>query len=277
MPEQPTFKNGLLNRNEMKAKEQLTVALVQFDIVWKSVDENLDKIEKLISGCKSVIDLIVLPEAFNAGFSTNSETVAEETNGRTVQWMKELSTRYDCAVCGSLFVKEEAHFYNRFFWVEPNGNYSTYDKRHLFSMGGEDHLFSKGERRLIVDYKGWRIFPQICYDLRFPVWCRNVDSYDLMINVANWPASRSEVWKTLLKARAIENQCYVVAVNRVGVDGNAIEYSGDSLVVDPKGIKIFKAHHREMIETVTLDYSNLLNFRKKFNTLKDGDQFILKG
>jgi predicted amidohydrolase len=260
----------------MEIKEHLTIALAQFNIEWESVDLNLGKIESMVSDSKIETDILVLPEAFNTGFSTQSKTLAEQPNGKTVQWMRTLSSKYNCAVCGSLFINDEDRYYNRFYWVEPDGKTHFYDKRHLFSMGGEDHLFSHGIKQLTIEYKGWKIFPQICYDLRFPVWSRNVNGYDLLINVANWPAARSEVWKTLLKARAIENQCYVVAVNRIGTDGNKIDHSGNSLVIDPKGIKIFKAHHREMIETVTLDYHQLHHFRNKFNTLKDGDSFNLK-
>jgi len=260
----------------MEIKEQLTIALAQFNIEWELADLNLSKIEQMAADSKLETDILVLPEAFNTGFSTQSKTLAEQPNGKTVKWMKALSSKYNCVVCGSLFINDEGRFVNRFYWVEPDGQTYTYDKRHLFSMGGEDQLFSCGDKQLAIEYKGWKIFPQICYDLRFPVWSRNVNGYDLLINVANWPAARSEVWKTLLKARAIENQCYVVAVNRIGTDGNNIVHSGDSLVIDPKGIKIFKAQHREMIETVTLDYHQLHNFRNKFNTLKDGDSFSIQ-
>jgi omega-amidase len=259
----------------MEHQEHLSLALVQFNIEWESANNNIEKIEQLISDLHGEVDLIILPEAFNTGFSISSKDMAEQPDGKTVEWMKDFSIRKDCAVCGSLFVIDGGCYYNRFYWIEPNGKLLFYDKRHLFSLGDEDKLFTSGKNQLIIDYKGWRIFPQICYDLRFPVWSRNIHSYDLLINVANWPASRNEVWKTLLKARAIENQCYVAAVNRVGVDGNDVEYIGNSLVVDAKGIKILKAHHRETVEAISLDYHSLRKFRKKFNTLKDGDDFIL--
>jgi omega-amidase len=259
----------------MEVKDQLKIALVQFDIVWESVAENCWKIEQLVCDSKSEIDILVLPETFNTGFSMNPEKVAETIDGDTVEWMKYLASRRNLVVCGTLFVYEKGKYFNRMYWVDPEGKTFSYDKRHLFSMGGEDKFFTPGKSQTIIEYKGWKIFPQICYDLRFPVWSRNTQSYDLMINMANWPTSRSEIWKTLLKARAIENQCYVVAVNRIGVDGMGLEYSGDSQVIDPKGIKIFKAENREIIETVTIDYNHIHTFRKKFNTLKDRDNFDL--
>jgi omega-amidase len=259
----------------MEVKDLLKIALVQFDIIWESVAENCWKIEQLVFDNKSEIDIIILPETFNTGFSMNIEKVSEPIEGDTLDWMKYLATRRNSVVCGSFFVVEKGKYYNRFYWVEPEGRIFSYDKRHLYSIGSEDKYFSKGNSQIIIEYLGWKIFPQICYDLRFPVWGRNTQSYDLMINVANWPSARSEVWKTLLKARAIENQCYVVAVNRIGIDGKGIEYSGDSQVIDPKGIKIFKAENREIIETVNLDFHQLHAFRKKFDTLKDGDKFTI--
>lgn len=257
----------------MEIKQQLRIAIVQFDIKWESPDANLIHIEKLLEDYKIEADIVVLPEAFTTGFSMNAERIAETVDGVTLNWMKELASSHGYVVCGSFFVKENDTFFNRFFWVEPDGRILNYDKRHLFSMEGENKDFSSGDKQLLIEYCGWKIFPQICYDLRFPVWSRNIHNYDLLINVANWPASRTEVWKTLLKARSIENQCYVVAVNRVGTDMNPIEYAGDSLVFDPKGIKMFIAPNREIIETVTLDLDSLHAFRKKFNTLKDMDRF----
>jgi omega-amidase len=271
------LKQGIsyIKNENMGVKDQLKIALVQFDIIWESVAENCWKIEQLVSDYKSEIDILVLPETFNTGFSMNPEIASETIEGDTLEWMKYLASRRNFVVCGSLFIFENGQYFNRFFWVEPEGKTYTYNKRHLFSIGGEDKFFAPGDSQTIIEYNGWKIFPLICYDLRFPVWCRNSQLYDLMINVANWPSSRSEVWKTLAKARAIENQCYVVAVNRIGVDGMGIEYSGDSQVIDPKGIKIFKAEKRETIETVTLDYNQLHAFRKKFNTLEDGDKFTI--
>ena len=259
----------------MEVKEQLSIALVQYDIVWESAQENHEKIEAMLENYHSDFAILIFPEALSTGFSMNSEKIAEPVDGSTFQWMKNLAVRKNIVVCGSFFVSDNGRYYNRFFWVEPGERVFTYDKHHLFTIEGEIKSFSPGKSRTLIDFKGWKIFPQICYDLRFPVWSRNVFSYDLMINVANWPASRSEVWKTLLKARAIENQCYVVAVNRVGTDGNKIVHSGDSLVVDPKGIKIYMAGDREIIETVTIDLNRLHAFRDNFNTLKDMDHFTI--
>ena len=259
----------------MELKDQLKLALVQFDIVWESVAENCWKIEQLVFDCKSEMDILILPEAFNTGFSMNPEKIAETVDGDTITWMKYLASRRNLVVCGSLYIYENGKYFNRFYWVTPKGETQFYNKRHLFSMGGEEQFFTRGDSKIIIEYYGWKIFPQICYDLRFPVWGRNTQSYDLMINVANWPSSRSEIWKTLIKARAIENQCFVAGVNRIGVDGNGIEYTGNSQVIDPKGIKIFKAENREIIETVTIEYHQLQAFRRKFNTLKDSDEFTI--
>jgi len=265
----------MYNNNCMEIKDQIKVALVQFDILWESVAENCWKIEQMICENRSEVDILILPETFNTGFSLNPKKVSETIDGDTINWMKYLAIRRNIVVCGSIFIYENGKYYNRFYWIEPDGKIYFYNKRHLFSLGGENKFFSKGDTQTIIEYKGWKFLPQICYDLRFPIWARNTQSYDVMINVANWPSSRIEVWKILLKARAIENQCYVVAVNRIGVDGVGIEYSGNSMVVDPKGIKIFKAEKREMIETVTIDYHHLHSFRNKFNTLNDMDNFSI--
>ncbi len=257
----------------MEIADFLRLTLVQYDISWEKIDENLSRIEGMIQAYNHQTDVIILPESFSTGFSTQAAHLAESSGEKILYWMKKMARDSCSAICGSVFVGDGSRYFNRFYWVEPEGKVLFYDKRHIFSLGGEDRIFSPGSQQLIIDYKGWRIFPTVCYDLRFPVWCRNVHDYDLMINVANWPAARNEVWKTLLKARAIENQCYVAGVNRVGVDGEKVDYHGNSLVVDPKGIKIFKAHHQENIETVTLDYHFLHHLREKFNTLRDRDHF----
>lgn len=259
----------------MNSQNKINLALVQFDPVWEAVEPNLKKLEILLSDLPNTVDIVILPEAFATGFSMDAEKVAESMNGQSVTWMKRMAAEKQFVVCGSLFIVEEGNYYNRFVWVNKEGDLLTYDKRHLFSMGVEDANYSKGKQQLIIEYKGWRIFPQICYDLRFPVWSRNVHQYDLLINVANWPASRRKVWKTLLKARAIENQCYVAAVNRLGEDGNSISYSGDSLGIDYKGEVISKMKNREGIELFMIDRQNLKKFKIKFDTLKDGDRYML--
>lgn len=251
----------------------LKLALIQFDIIWENSDENLKMIAALLENLTNQPDVIVLPETFNTGFSMEPSKVAESMHGKTIEWMKELSTKMQCAVCGSLFIEEDRKYFNRFIWVEPDGKIVQYDKRHLFSMGNESQHYTAGKTQTVIEYKGWRIFPQICYDLRFPVWSRNTMNYDLLINVANWPASRNKVWKTLLKARAIENQCYVAALNRLGTDGNGINYIGNSMITGPKGEVLMKAKSKSGILNAEIDFTELQQFRSKFNTLKDADTF----
>jgi omega-amidase len=204
-----------------------------------------------------------------------SQKISETMSGNTIKWMKYISSKLNVVLCGSLFVKENDKFLNRFVWVQANGTMETYDKRHLFSLGDENKHYQRGDKATIIDYKGWKIFPQICYDLRFPVWSRNTFAYDLLINVANWPAPRFEVWNTLLNARAIENQCYVAAVNRLGEDANSILYRGDSVVIDAKGKVISNASDKFGIHYSTLSKSGLISFRNKFNTLSDADRFSI--
>ncbi|MBN1927414.1 MAG: hypothetical protein JW798_16380 [Prolixibacteraceae bacterium] len=258
-----------------ETNEHLTLGLVQFDIVWENSKANLDHLSAMLENEKRHFDILILPETFNSGFTNNVVNVAETPEGFTVNWMKEISARHQCAVCGSLFIDDKGQIFNRFMWVTPDGKSQHYNKRHLFGGETVNRSICKGNSTIIIDYKGWKIFPQICYDLRFPVWSRNVNGYDLMINVANWPAMRKRVWKTLLKARAIENQCYVAGVNRIGKDGLGTEYAGESKIIDAKGIELYSANHLESIEQVSVDYYILQKFRNKFNTLKDGDRFAL--
>lgn len=260
----------------MEVKSLLKVALVQYDIVWENVDCNLSRIEGLLSQIKGEVDVIILPESFTTGFSIGSVRLAEGWKGRTVEWMESVSKKYDSVVCGSFFVKEGGKCYNRFVWVEDSDRLLHYDKRHLFSPGGEVNYFTKGTDQLLIEYKGWRIFPTVCYDLRFPVWSRNTQSYDLMVNVANWPGARDDVWRTLLKARAIENQSYVIGVNRIGIDGEQTNYLGNSMIVDYKGAIINKINNEEEVIVQEIDYNSLQTFRRKFNTLNDMDRFILE-
>ena len=254
----------------------LNIASVQTNLVWENAVANRQTIAVALNGIKYNPDVIVLPEAFSTGFSMNAKKVAESMDGETVKWMQILAKQYNCAICGSLFINENNKYYNRFVWVDELGNLQKYDKRHLLSMGEEHDNYMPGEEQVLINYKGWMIFPQICYDLRFPVWSRNTFGYDLLINVANWPAPRRKVWKTLLKARAIENQCYVVGVNRVGADGNHIGYSGDSMIVNYKGEIMNKADAEEGISNVQLDKEALQSFRSRFDTLKDADLFSIQ-
>ena len=257
----------------------LKVTLIQSNLFWENKEKNLDQFSRKIDAITEPTDLIILPEMFSTGFSMNPKKLSEGMNGETVSWMKERARVKKCVVAGSFICEESGNFYNRLLWVNPDGSYSKYDKRHLFSMGDEHNHYAAGEEKLIVKIKDWKICPLICYDLRFPVWARNTHEsfYDVLIYVANWPERRSHPWKTLLLARAIENQAYVIGVNRIGADGNAITHSGDSAVINPKGeiISTTKANE-EATETVTLSYAELAEFRKQFPVMQDADKFELK-
>jgi omega-amidase len=254
----------------------MRITLLQPDIFWEDKSANLDSLGMLISKISGTTDLIVLPEMFNTGFSMNTSLLAEEGDSETFRWMKNITINYHLAVCGSYIVKERKAFYNRFFCLTPEDEVWTYDKRHLFSMGGEDRTFTQGNKRKIFTYKGFRINPVICYDLRFPVWIRNRNDYDLLICVANWPDSRRDVWNTLLKARAIENQCFVAGVNRVGRDEEGNSYSGESAILDPKGRIIINMPEAEAGHaTGEIILSELEEFRKEFPAWRDADDFSL--
>jgi omega-amidase len=258
----------------------LTITLIQTDLAWEDKTANLNMLDYKIRSIKERTEVVVLPEMFSTGFSMKPEQFAETTGGETVEWMKRISAEKKIILTGSLIIKEADSFYNRLIWMLPNGEYGHYDKRHTFGYAGEDKHYSKGNKRLIASVKGWRINLQVCYDLRFPVWARQSAAeenaeYDVLIYVANWPERRSHAWKTLLCARAIENQCYVVGVNRVGNDGNNIYHSGDSMVVDPLGEVLYHVKDEEDVFTITLDKTHLQTIRDKFPFLKDGDDFAV--
>ena len=247
--------------------------MLQLNSKWEDVDANLKNIEKQIANSEKS-DILVLPEMFNTGFTNNVNKCAETFDGKTVSWMKFIAKKTDTAICGSLIIVRESKFYNCFVFVKPDGSFSFYDKRHLFRMGNENDTFSGGDSRIIVEYKSFRILLQVCYDLRFPVWSRNNEDYDIIFYVASWPDARREIWDILLKARAIENQSYIVAVNRVGTDGNNLFYSGGTYCIDPKGNILAEAkNNEEVLLTVSLDKSELLNFRSKFPAYLDRDKF----
>jgi len=258
-------------------QEILKIAVFQFHLEWENIQANLETVGRMLERLSADVDIVFLPEMFSTGFTMNASKVAETMNGETMNWLKMRSSAYQTAICGSLVIQEGGTFYNRLVFVEPSGTVSYYDKRHLFTMGGEEKAYTRGKSRLIVDYLGWRICPLICYDLRFPVWSRNLKSYDLLVYSANWPEQRSLVWNTLLQARAIENQSYVVGVNRVGADGNKISYSGQSQVIDAKGnsIALAKEYDEEII-SAEISYSELAGFRKKFPVLDDADRFSIE-
>lgn len=251
----------------------LHTAIIQQDIVWEHAEENLKRLDVLLSDLKSSTELLVLPEMFHSGFTMSPEKVSQSEGGVVLKWMRDRAIDLKVYLMGSVVYKSNSVFYNRLYVFEPNGDSSYYDKRHLFSIGGEGEHYVAGSKRLIVNINGWRICPLICYDLRFPVWSRNCNDYDVLVYVANWPMSRRDVWSTLLKARAIENQCYVLGVNRVGED-RLNSYSGDSVVIDAKGKYITELEAGvEAIGYSTLNLSELIAFRNKFPVLMDGDRF----
>lgn len=256
-------------------RDKLKVALLQKDIVWGDPVKNRKNFSNAMELCGKA-DLYILPEMFSTGFCSKSQFFAEPSGNSSLEWMKECASRFNAAIAGSIAIDEGGIHYNRFYFVKPDGATEFYDKRHLFTYGGEDNFFKGGKERRIVEYNGFRILLQVCYDLRFPVFSRNIKDYDLAIYVASWPASRAEVWSALLKARAIENQCYVIGVNRVGDDPES-HYSGNSIVIDAYGHTV-AACTPEKEETVCaeLDLAELEEFRKKFPVLEDRDIFELK-
>lgn len=260
----------------------LKISIIQSDLVWKNKAANLASFSYDIDQIQEEVDLIVLPEMFNTGFVVDPDGVAEEMEGESMEWLREQAKKKQAVICASLIIQENNKYYNRLFWMQPDGAYKQYDKRHLFSLGGEHKKFTGGTRSLIVELKGWKIKPLVCYDLRFPVWAKNNYTkgeydYDLLIYIANWPASRRDPWMSLLKARAIENQSYVIGVNRIGEDGNALPHAGDSNIYDAKGKKLIQQKsNSEFIETLTLSKKILDDFRAKFTVGLDWDRFSIE-
>lgn len=258
------------------ASPQLHITLIQPDIVWEDKTENLRRYEQTIAGINSPRQVVVLPEMFSTGFSMAPERLAEPMDGKTVTWMVNMSVKFRCILAGSLMIEEGGKYFNRMLWVQPDGVIGFYDKRHLFGYAHEDRHYTRGETRQIAQVNGWRINLLVCYDLRFPVWARNSGhEYDVLLCVANWPEPRSLAWRTLLQARAIENQCFVVGVNRVGTDGKGNNYAGDSSVFGPQGEKIWQHSNEAVHHTVTLDYEGLQKTRADFPFLNDADKFLL--
>ena len=257
----------------------LTVTLLQTELYWHQIDANLAMLEEKIWQIGQPTDLIVLPEMFSTGFTQEAPALAEPMNSKTFRWMKQQAAQTQAVVTGSYIVREQQTYYNRLLWMEPDGTYACYDKRHLFRMAQEEEIFAGGEERIIPRWKGWRICPLVCYDLRFPVWSRNYLqpdgslAYDVLLYVANWPASRSQAWNVLLRARAIENSCYTIGVNRVGEDGNAVLYSGNSMVSDYRGNVLADLSDRERIQTISLSYHDLSTYRERFPVHLDADRF----
>ena len=272
----------------------LTITTIQSNLIWEEKSANLRLLEQKIAGIEEKTEIVILPEMFSTGFSMRPEALAETMDGETVEWMKRVSRENGVVLTGSIMIEEDGNYFNRLIWMLPNGQYGLYDKRHLFAFGEEDQHYSAGNKRLIASVKGWKINLQVCYDLRFPVWARNrvfdsaqtpeqntstplsVYEYDVLIYVANWPERRSHAWKTLLCARAIENQCYVVGVNRVGSDANNIYYSGNSLIIDPLGQVLYHMADEEDVNTITLQKEMLEEVRSKFPFWKDADSFNIE-
>lgn len=253
----------------------LRVSILQTELVWENPKANREYFSKKISQLPET-DVIVLPEMFPTGFSMNAKNLAEKPQGETLEWMLETAKQKNAAITGSVIVSENKKFYNRLFFVFPDGNYEIYDKKHLFSYADEHKTYSEGNKKIVITYRGWKICPLICYDLRFPVWSRNKEEYDVLLYVANWPKVRVQAWDILLKARAVENICYVAGVNRVGIDGNKIEYSGHSAIYDMLGNPLTTENfEKEFEETISLSRPKLLQTREKLAFLNDRDDFVL--
>jgi len=254
----------------------MKITIVQSDPEWENKYRNLKKLDELISSLNGDTDIIVLPEMFTTGFSMNPKDLSEAPFSETYEWMVNHSVKGNFGICGSYIVKQDEHFFNRWIFVSPESNSWHYDKRHLFTMRNENRIYTQGNKRIVFSFRGVRICPNICYDLRFPVWSRNLNDYDLLINSANWPEIRREAWSILLKARAIENQCFVVGVNRVGYDNSGILHMGNSVILDPRGNIITELkENKEGVATGEISLSELNDFRKEFPALQDADNFSI--
>ncbi len=256
----------------------LKITLVQSELYWENKTENLNRFSELLNHLTDDTDIIVLPEMFSTGFSMKPESLSETMKDEAVRWMLQQAKAKNAVINGSIIIKENESYFNRLIWAQPDGKLLHYDKRHLFTLSGEEKHYSAGKEKLIVAYKGWKICPMVCYDLRFPVWCRNIlnDAYDVLIFVANWPERRNTAWKTLLQARAIENQSFVIGVNRIGNDGNNIYHSGDSTLVDPMGDVVFTQADLPFVKTFTLSRERLNFVREKLPFLNDADSFEVR-
>jgi len=257
--------------------KELSITFIQTNLQWENPLKNRTYFSEKIQEIAETTDIIILPEMFTTGFSMNASKLAETMDGDTLQWMISEAKKNNSALTGSVIISENGLYYNRLFFVYPDGSFETYDKRHTFTLAGEDKIYTAGSKRLIVAYKGWKICPLICYDLRFPVWARNTDEYDLLYYVANWPAKRINAWDALLKARAIENMTYCLGVNRVGLDANGHEYVGHSAAYDALGEQISTTDfEKELVVTIVLQKKHLDTHRARLQFLNDRDRFILE-
>ena len=251
----------------------MKTVLIQTDIIWENPSENRRILEEKINNITDEIDLIILPEMFTSGFTMHPDLVAETMDGATISWLKEIAKTKNCAITGSLVITENGNFYNRMVFVFPDGKVRHYDKRHLFTLAGEDKVYTSGKEKIIVKYNDWKICLQVCYDLRFPVFSRNTENYDLLIYVASWPKARTNAWDILLKARAVENLSYVIGVNRIGTDNNNLEYIGHSQIIDELGNFFIEPIENEGVFITNLDKNKMLETRNKLNFLEDKDGF----
>ena len=255
----------------------LKITLIQTEPVWEDINDSLALFDEKINDISEKTELIILPEMFTTGFSMNASSLAQDINGSSIKWLQKNSRQTNADIVGSIIFKSNGLYLNRLLWAKPDGRLFTYDKKHLFRFAGEEKVYSEGIENITVELNDWKIRPFICYDLRFPAWTRNIkNQYDIAIFIANWPEKRSMHWKSLLQARAIENQCYVIGVNRVGVDGNGLFYSGDSSIIDPLGKIIFHRNDEECTFTTVLSYNRLEEYRKTFPAWMDADDKMIK-
>lgn len=258
-------------------RKPLKVSIIQSILHWENAQANMQMFEEKIATIENKPHIVILPEMFNTGFSMQPHIHAQSMQGDTLQWMENVSKKFKIILAGSIAIQENEQYYNRFVWMQPNGQYTTYDKRHLFSYANEHMYYKAGNNKLIVQVNGWKIVPIICYDLRFPVWCRQEKNniYDILLCVANWPHTRIQAWDTLLKARAIENMCYTIGVNRVGTDNNNLQYIGHSQIIDPLGNTLQIIENEEAIISYTFETNDLENIRTKFPFLDDRDNYVI--
>jgi predicted amidohydrolase len=262
--------------------QDIKVAIIQTDLAWENADANLEMFGEKFDAINESFDLIVLPEMFNTAFSMNPSVCAELPDGKTFSWIKEKAKEKNCVITGSMLINDGGNYFNRLIWMMPDGTFQQYDKKHLFRFSGEHEVFSSGRKKITSSLNGWNVRPLICYDLRFPVWSMNTFSkekfeYDCLIYIANWPKKRRHAWISLLVARAIENQAYVIGVNRIGTDGKGNAYSGDSMIIDPKGNIIVQIPaHQEAIEFATLSHSEVQSYREHFRVALDWDKFKIE-
>lgn len=254
--------------------EPLKVTTFQAYLFWENTEKNLENLSLRLSSLQTYRDIIILPEMFNTGYTMNVDKCAEEMGGLTMKWMEKQAKKHKCVVTGSLIIKEDGQYFNRLIWMHEDGTYKQYDKHHLFNLAKEHELFTPGNEQITIELKGWKIRPLICYDLRFPAWSRNLNAeYDILLYIASWPDSRIEHWQKLIPARAIENQAFVIGVNRVGYDGNEIYHSGGSMCISPSGEVIYYKPENEDLYTFTIYHKDLIETREKFPFLADADQF----